>query len=397
MLSSYRLIAGLFVVAVLGCSSHSSAVATSQAGGSAAPGKGVKVSWSGTHPITIVDPQYSMTAATMNVPTGWKYAASVVRPGGCHAGPYPSLAWTVVSPDGVTAIAGLPAVAWSWSSDPAFQKRMEKICAGVDVHSATGFLVNIAVPNMHPGAKIVGVVPADPGDAAMLAKQQAQARAIFPAGQAIIEAARVRVQYSRGGQMVEELISAAINCQTVPAIHQMNCSTQGTLVERTALGHLDALLAEPEVKTLLGSLHAQNDWVMRYSRDKQASFNSATTGFNKSAAAINAQGQAAEDQLVKNAQAQRQQMETSTQHAMAADRARQNAIDGAAHNEVNYALDRKDFTNPATGQTINASSEYNHQWMSSDGSTLIQTNDHQFDPNGAVYPVSQSWTELVPQ
>ena len=37
------------------------------------------------------------------------------------------------------------------------------------------------------------------------------------------------------------------------------------------------------------------------------------------------------------------------------------------------------------------------QWMSSDGSTLIQTKDHTLDPNGVVYPVSQSWTELVPK
>jgi hypothetical protein len=72
-------------------------------------------------------------------------------------------------------------------------------------------------------------------------------------------------------------------------------------------------------------------------------------------------------------------------------------FDGAAHNTVNYSLDRKDYINPSTGQTINASSEYNHQWMSSDGSTLIQTNDHSYDPNGAVYPVSQSWLELVPK
>jgi hypothetical protein len=35
--------------------------------------------------------------------------------------------------------------------------------------------------------------------------------------------------------------------------------------------------------------------------------------------------------------------------------------------------------------------------MSSDGSTLIQTNDHPYDPNGQVYPISQSWTELVPK
>jgi hypothetical protein len=35
--------------------------------------------------------------------------------------------------------------------------------------------------------------------------------------------------------------------------------------------------------------------------------------------------------------------------------------------------------------------------MSSDGTTLIQTDDHTFDPNGQVYPVSQSWTALVPK
>jgi hypothetical protein len=35
--------------------------------------------------------------------------------------------------------------------------------------------------------------------------------------------------------------------------------------------------------------------------------------------------------------------------------------------------------------------------MSSDGSTLIQTNDHSYDPNGQAGPVSQSWTELVPK
>ena len=53
------------------------------------------------------------------------------------------------------------------------------------------------------------------------------------------------------------------------------------------------------------------------------------------------------------------------------------------------------FRSPNTGQIIEASNQYNHQWMSSDGSTLIQTNDHSLDPNGRVYPVSQSWTELV--
>lgn len=82
---------------------------------------------------------------------------------------------------------------------------------------------------------------------------------------------------------------------------------------------------------------------------------------------------------------------------MAQDRARQNAIDNSAHQTALYSLDRQEFKNPNTGQTIEASSQYNHQWISSDGSTLIQTNDHGYDPNGQVYPVSQSWSELVPK
>lgn len=61
------------------------------------------------------------------------------------------------------------------------------------------------------------------------------------------------------------------------------------------------------------------------------------------------------------------------------------------------SLNQQEFRNPATGEVIRASNQYNHQWMSSDGSTLIQSNDPTYDPNGQVYPVSQSWTELVPK
>jgi hypothetical protein len=54
-------------------------------------------------------------------------------------------------------------------------------------------------------------------------------------------------------------------------------------------------------------------------------------------------------------------------------------------------------TNPANGKSYEVSNQYNHTWVSSDGSTIIQNQDHNFDPNGQVYPVSQSWNELVPK
>jgi hypothetical protein len=82
---------------------------------------------------------------------------------------------------------------------------------------------------------------------------------------------------------------------------------------------------------------------------------------------------------------------------MAADRANQAAIDASAHNTVNYSLDRKDYINPNTGQTITASNEFNHQWINSSNDTLVQTNNPNLDPNGSIDPIRESWTELVPK
>jgi hypothetical protein len=101
------------------------------------------------------------------------------------------------------------------------------------------------------------------------------------------------------------------------------------------------------------------------------------------------------DQRLAAGRAFQERQADSFNHAMAADRQRQAAIDASAHATALNSLDRQEFRNPNTGQIIEASNQYSHQWISSDGSTLIQTNDHTYDPNGQVYPVSQSWSELV--
>ena len=107
--------------------------------------------------------------------------------------------------------------------------------------------------------------------------------------------------------------------------------------------------------------------------------------------------QADTQRIVRQGEAQRAQLQASTQRALATDRATQAATDHAARQEVQYVLDRQTFVDPATGERIEASNQFNHQWLSSDGNTLLQTQDHAYDPNGSVYPVSQSWTELVPE
>jgi len=380
---------------VLGWQPKSNA-STGQAGGPAIPG--------GTRQVEITDPQYQTTAATMNVPSGWKFTGTVARPPGCRAAHYPSVEYTILSPDGVTAIAALPGASWRWSDSVSMQKIMARSpCPAVDVTTAAGFLVNIAVPNMQPKAKIIGVVPMPAEEMAAQAKLQASLRQRFPKQKAIVEGAGVRIQYQRKGQAVEEMIYAGINCNvtTMAAMFRQaasettSCGTQNIVLIRAPQGHLDQLLAQPQLMAIVHSLHDSNDWLQRIVKDDQASFQQATNQFNKQAQGIRDAGNQAEDRLLANATAGREQNDRISASARANAQAAQNSIDTAAHNTVNYSLDRRDYVNPATGQTINASSEYNHQWMSSDGSTLIQTNDHGYDPNGQVAPVNQSWTELI--
>jgi hypothetical protein len=374
-----------------------------------------KISWpTGTHKADLPDPVYQMTAATLEVPSGWKFAGTVVREPGCHSSGA-GLKYTAQSQDGLTAIVLLPGSAWSWSSDAGMNKIMEaQHCPGIDIDSAAKFLINIAVPNLRPKAKVLEVLPLLPQGQAALTEQLRKAREQNAAmarqynakpQKLTIDGARVHVQYDRDGQPVEEMITSVIDCNesTMPGVYkqppyqQRMCSSRNVVVVRAPQGRLDELQALPQYQDFLKGFQINADWQNRLTRDQQAAFQQAQAANNAQFRANLKAGQDFNDRLVENAKAQRAATQASTDASMARAANTQAAIDASAHATANYSLDRQSFTNPSTGQTIEASSEYNHQWMSSDGSTLIQTNDHTFDPNGAVYPVSQSWTELVPK
>jgi hypothetical protein len=111
--------------------------------------------WTDTRKTVITDPQYQMTAFTMDAPANWKFAGTIARDPGCHASSF-GLKFSLQSPDGSTAISVLPGMNWAWTTSPSMNKLMEQShCPGVEIDSAAAFLVNIAVPNLRPKAKII--------------------------------------------------------------------------------------------------------------------------------------------------------------------------------------------------------------------------------------------------
>ena len=374
-----------------------------------------KTPWSGTQRVQVTDPKYGITALSFEIPAGWKFAGSIVRPVGCHSRGA-NASYTAQSPDGITALVALPGVTWSWTTSPEALKAMVNThCPGIDINTPAAFLVNIAVPNLHPkaNAKILAVLPLLPEGQANLAAQlktQIANDASMPnlrIKNQTLDGARVRLQYVRDGQPVEEMIVAVVSCNDTPMVAiaaanrpaalRRTCASRGTSIIRAPQGELDKVMDEPAVKNLVKSIQPNPDWQNRVSQDMQAEFQAMMAANDRQFQANQKYFADQNAAMLARGQQFQNNMRASTDAALATDRARQNAIDQSAHATALYSLDRQDFKNPATGQTIEASSEYNHQWLSSDGSTLIQTQDHGFDPNGQVYPVSQSWTELVPK
>ena len=409
MSSTLRTAVILAVVVIAGCHSQSSASSTEGASGSgvgsssaAGGSSSAAINWSTTTPQTVMDGAVNMPAFTVQIPSGWRFAGMMLRPGGCHPPSVPAygLSYTALAPDGVTAYEGLPGVSWAWASDGSNPTSAK--CAAINITSASAFLLNIVVPNMRPDAKNISVVPLPQTmQSGLQAQQQALAAKATANGRQTVDAARIRLAYTLNGKPVEEMLGAVVTCSMSampaypllhrPAITRQNCQSTGTNIRRTPQGALDAMIAKnlpaPQINPAWDSMIQQN---MR-------------TGFAKWQAANNAQFQAIQQHyqqvtanMVGHAQQQMALTQASTNAAMAQDRATQGAIDSAAQAQVRDSLNQQIFIDPNTGQKIQTSNQFSSAWISSDGQSVALTTDTTANPNGVVDPVRQSWTELIP-
>jgi hypothetical protein len=276
-------------------------------------------------------------------------------------------------------------------------------CAGVNLQTAADFLVSIVVPNLHPGATVNKVAPG--GALLQQTVQNMQSGALAAGQKPSITAAAVRIQYDRGGRSVEEELSSIVSCSVLhsmamfaaPASTTTTCSTYGIIIARSPPGHLDEFVNGTVFGQIVSSAKTDNVWFHRMISEQNARFQGATADFNRIAADNLAQLKADGDARSKRAQEFDKHLASSTQSSMDNAKAAQDARTGAAHRVVNFASDRADFINPATGQVLNLDYNANHSWGSGDGRSVVLNSDSTYDPNGSVNPVQSSWVELVPK
>jgi hypothetical protein len=399
----------VLLLGMAGCfnrqNSDAQAAATDSSGGSQSSKAGlVRTSWSGTHTEPVKDPGLNETAFTVTVPNGWKYVGTILRPGGCHAPALPAdgLSWTALSPDGVSAVGQMPGSSWMWESDGSNPTGPK--CPAIDITTANAYLLNVAVPNVHPDATHIEVEPLQANELQVLAHQKEQdANAPPTFGMKVkhlLDFGRVRLQYTENGRVVDEQLGVMLMCQEVPSpglrvqrgpppTHR-NCAVHGIFFTRAPHGHLDEVIAGK-----LPFAQIDHQWDHDVSQQMGQAFAQMQKASDAVFAAHMKQAQDQTDQMRANGRAFQENLKSETDNALAADRQNQAAIDHAAHRQVNISLDRQDFIDPNTGQRITTSDQYMHNWIGSDG-TVVLNNNNTFDPNGVVNPVRESFTELIP-
>jgi hypothetical protein len=347
------------------------------------------------------DPANNETAFTVQVPAGWSFVGTILRPGGCHAPQVPAdgLSYSMVAPDHVTAIMQVPGSHWAWQSDGTNPEGPK--CKPIDITGATAFLLNIAIPNMHPTAKILGIVPLTPQMQQGLEQERRNIAANPNLAHNTIDTGRVRIEYELNGQTVDEQLGTVVTCFNShfpaypalrrPATDKRICGAHGIYVKRALKGHLDELVARN-----VPNAQMDKEWDAHIAEKMRQAFAQFQKASDEQFQAIQKHYQEVTAGMLQRGKEFNDNLVATAQDAMRADSGQVGAMQHAAHLQVLDSLNRADFIDPQTGMKIETSNQYDHNWISSDRSEVVLNNDPTYDPNGQVDPVRQSWTELIP-
>jgi hypothetical protein len=357
--------------------------------------------------VSVTDPMYGMEAATMEIPANWVFAGTVARPPGCTAAG-PAVKYVAQSPDELTALEVFPGFSWVWNSDQSFSRLLQQQhCAVYSFLSASEFLKKVALPKLRPDAEVISIEPPKPEMQAKLDsilsqmnEQTAQMAAQYrqPAPKNVMEGAHAHIRTTRAGHKVEEEIATVIRCTVsqMPGLYRMpaqtkhQCSANVVTVVRAPDGQLESM--RPRFETVMKSYKQNQQWVQRLTEDGQKQAQAALDASRAQGQAILKNGEEQQKIRNDNHKAFMEQQQHRVDSAMAADRARQEAMHSSAVQTEQMSLNQGTYVDPNTGKRTVTTNQYNKVWQAPDGTTL-HTNDVTFDPNGYD---NQTWTELKP-
>jgi hypothetical protein len=203
------------------------------------------------------------------------------------------------------------------------------------------------------------------------------------------------------GKPVEEILWATVRCSEIdmpaypmlhrPAQERHTCSSPGTAIRRAPQGKLDPLIGKqlppPEI---------DSQWDQTVQQQMRQQFAAWQKQNDETFRAIQNHFKEVTNGMIQRGKEFQAAQKSSFDNAMAQDRATQGAIDHAAQMQVRDSLNRQLFVDPNTGQKIETSNQFTHNWINSSGDGVVLNSDPTLDPNGLVDPVRESWTELIP-
>lgn len=366
---------------------------------------------SGLRTAEITDPALGMTAASVQFPADWRFAGTVARAGNCTSNG--GIRYSAQSVDGNIAFVRFPNYAWSWNSNPTFANGMkQRGCTVAPILTAADFLKQIMIPTLRPNAEVLAIEPLAPAIQAQLDAQLKQMRenSIRMGAQygyspeqserisgSILDGARARISYTRGGQPVEEILRAIISCTTGhqptglnrPPAQTAMCGTREMELFRAPKGHLANMMPVFSKVTLTVNQAWDQRVAQIQTQQSQRLIDQSWQAHNQLMQQSAAQAAARTQQWQANEAARQISVDNSIANA----RAQQNALDRSAVETEKYSLGVQTVVDPNTGQTTNVSNQYSHTVQRQSDGKIFQYNDPSFDPRLWADP-TQIFTEM---
>jgi hypothetical protein len=356
---------------------------------SAPPGR-VNIS-NRTRWVEIEDPAWGIVAARFQIPADWNFDGIIIRDESC--GLAPTLAWRISSPDGLYGAQMLPDFASNWASNPGHMENFRRFhCKTMEPVSPEEFL-EYAAPLVRPDPIVGRIGPSDDAEQWQLQINAYNQRSMAAFGTAPDSGGAVcsRIQYAYRGQTMEEYFEVRQQTYKTKDIfprrpENFTWTTYASVrTIRAPKGQLDGVL-RMLVPMLAGAYQSTPEWMQRF-QQKLAS----DTAANQ--AMLNRQTAAAQAQIMQNAAALRNTLNTSNANFQKAQNDRFNTgqqqfaqhtdyMNRSALAYTLYAGDNQLVRNPQTGAVSTVTNKYGTgAWQQDGTNNILLQNPNDINPN----------------